>query len=435
MSDPERAVERLRRRITWRLVLRRAVPLLALWLLAWGAMVVLLRAGIGAPRPPVLLGLLGVPAALATAFLLARRRFPDRDAVRALLDRLGGRDGLLLAAGERDLGAWGGALGPIETPRVTWRGGRSWSLLTAATAFLLLAYLLPDRWDSPEIGTRLDVEPEVSRLAGQLDELQRLGLIEEGRASALKESLQRIQEEAKGKEPGRALEALDQVKDAAAAAARGAAEKAVRQDDELARAEATAEALRRARPDLDPKRREEALTRLTQAVRDAGGRIDAGAAQAALKGAPTAEALKGLAEAARAGRREIAGDLERLRGAGLLDRAALRRLEEGTTADRAGPAGKPDWGNETSPQANRFREAALPPPALAARQEEQNRPHRAGRPFQGPSLDDDPEGPVRSGALEGADAGGGSAAAAALLPRHRAAVLRYFDRAETPGVR
>jgi hypothetical protein len=435
MSDAVRAVERFRRRLAVRLVLRRAVPLLALWLLAWGAVVVLLRAGFGAPRPPVLLGLLGLPAALLTAFLLARRGFPDPDAVRALLDRLGRRDGLLLAAGERDLGAWGGALGPIETPRVIWRGGRRLSLLAAATAFLLLAYLLPDRGDGSEMGNRLDVEPEVSRLAGQLDELQRLGLIEEGRASALKESLQRVQEEAKGKEPGRALEALDRARDAAAAAARGAAEKAARQDDELARAEAAAEALRRAGPDLDPKRREEALARLTRAVREAGGRLDPGAAQAALKGAPTPEALKGLAEAARAGRRDIARDLERLRGAGLLDRAALRRLEEGASAGRAGPAGKPDWGKETSPQADKFREAALPPAALAARKEELSRPQRVRRPVQGPTLEDDPGGPARSGALEGADAGGGSAAAAALLPRHRAAVLRYFDRAETPGVR
>jgi hypothetical protein len=42
-------------------------------------------------------------------------------------------------------------------------------------------------------------------------------------------------------------------------------------------------------------------------------------------------------------------------------------------------------------------------------------------------------GPAQSGALGGAAAGGGSANAGVVLPRHRGAVGRYFERPASPA--
>jgi hypothetical protein len=422
MHPIDRAVERLRRSLAARLVLRLLVPLFALWLLLWGLATVLLRAGFAAAPPPLIACLAGLPVLLLVSFLRARRRFPDREAVRALLDRSGGHDGMLAAAGERDLGAWDARLKPIDPPRIHWRGGRSAALLAGATLFAALAYLLPDHWDADPRDAPLDVAPQLMRLAEQLAALKKLGLLDEGRTEALTRALEQVREQASGQKPGRALEALDRARAAAEGVAHAAAEKAVRRTAELSRTEALAEMLRRAGADLDPKRRAEAAAQLAQAVR--GG-------DEAKPGATPADLAK-LIEAARAGKRDQVRDMEQLRRAGLLNRDALRRLDEAGRSGAAPPAAADDrmeWTRETPRHAERFREVALPPAALAQRRKE-------ARPAQGPPTPDDPGNrPVRSGALADARAGGGSATASPLLPRHRAAVERYFDRSETPASR
>lgn len=80
------------------------------------------------------------------------------------------------------------------------------------------------------------------------------------------------------------------------------------------------------------------------------------------------------------------------------------------------------WTEGTSEKDAKFKEQALPPAELAALKESRVLGVGKATPKQG-----DTQG-SQSGALVGATAGGGGANAAELLPQHRAAVQRFFDR-------
>jgi hypothetical protein len=81
------------------------------------------------------------------------------------------------------------------------------------------------------------------------------------------------------------------------------------------------------------------------------------------------------------------------------------------------------FGEKSSEEGFKFREEALPPSDLAALKESQS----AGVSTTAPQKDKS-GGTPQAGALAGAAAGGGSANAAGVLPQHRAAVGKYFDR-------
>src|SRR5438093_10687694 len=116
------------------------------------------------PRNPLLWCLAGVPLVLVPALLLARRQTPSRSAVRALLDRHNALGGMLMAGAELPLGRWDETLPEPAPPRVCWRGQKALTLLVAATAYLLVGFLLPQRFIAPVSNPPLDVNREVTRL-------------------------------------------------------------------------------------------------------------------------------------------------------------------------------------------------------------------------------------------------------------------------------
>ncbi|MCI0528433.1 MAG: hypothetical protein L0Y56_13420, partial [Nitrospira sp.] len=81
------------------------------------------------------------------------------------------------------------------------------------------------------------------------------------------------------------------------------------------------------------------------------------------------------------------------------------------------------WSDGTSEEGTKFKEQVLPPGSVAALKDNQLIGLSAGTPSVEPV-----EGPSKSGALNGASAGGGSAFTQVILPRHRGAVKRYFER-------
>jgi hypothetical protein len=80
------------------------------------------------------------------------------------------------------------------------------------------------------------------------------------------------------------------------------------------------------------------------------------------------------------------------------------------------------WGDESSKEGTEFKEVVLPPADLAALKESRI----TGVSRNAPTGEDG--GPSASGALSGSTAGGGSAHTQTVLPRHRGAVKRYFER-------
>ncbi|MHB1421728.1 MAG: hypothetical protein ACYC3I_00750 [Gemmataceae bacterium] len=81
------------------------------------------------------------------------------------------------------------------------------------------------------------------------------------------------------------------------------------------------------------------------------------------------------------------------------------------------------WGKPGSEDGFKFKEEVLPPGALDALKSTPIQEARGGGVIHKKSSE-----ASSSGALQGAEAGSGSANTQVILPRHRAAVERYFER-------
>jgi hypothetical protein len=106
---------------------------------------------------------------------------------------------------------------------------------------------------------------------------------------------------------------------------------------------------------------------------------------------------------------------------------ALAGAFPGRGGTSRGPgAAQLNYGNETKEEGLKFKERELPEGELAALKSQvigvsKGAPEKEARP-----------GDAGSGALAGAAAGGGSANTQPVLPRHKGAVERYFERPATP---
>jgi hypothetical protein len=467
MTTQDRALFRFRLRLGALLFLKYALAALTVWAFLWGTAVLALRGAAGVGRLPLLWGLAGVPLALAPAILLARRRLPARAAVRALLDRHGRCGGLLMAGDEVALGGWREAVPEVIAPPLRWRGGRSWALLGVAAGFVLLGFLLPQGFADLGSGRRLEVGREVDQLARQIEVLKKEKVLDPARAEALQIKLERVREEAEGRDPVKTLEALDHLQEMTQKAAREASEAAARKNEELARAETMAETLKKKkRAGSGDKELTEAMKELTALTRKAASEadllmkgLDAETLAALREGSLSAEQLERLTRALGESKGDLMKRLMKLHKAKLLDREALEKCEQAGKCDceelaaylkecgckgslcdmvancdrpgkggvsRDGPGSTPlTWKEESSADGVKFKEEALPPSDLAAMKEAKLTGLSPGAPQVGRG-----GAPTSSGALDDSAADGGSASTQVVLPRHRAAVGRYFERAK-----
>jgi len=167
------------------------------------------------------------------------------------------------------------------------------------------------------------------------------------------------------------------------------------------------------------------------------------------------EQMKQLSAALGKSKGKLSERLSDLHAAGLIDLKTLKKCENAGKSDSEGLAaflaenageasvadlmaewGKPgdggisrgrgdapmSWSDGTSEQGAKFKEQVLSPSVLAGLKDSQ----LAGRSLGAPAVEK--SGPVRSGALSSASTGGGSAFTQSVLPRHKGAVKRYFER-------
>jgi hypothetical protein len=384
--------------------------------------------------------------------------------VRALLDQHGRCGGLLMAGADHSLDGWQEKLPSVRLPRLQWRGTKSWCLFAVAAAFVALGFLVPQSLASLG-GSRLDVTREVERLKAQLEVLEKEKLIDRERAEALKIKLDDLRRDASGKDPVKTMEALDHVQDVAKQAAQEAAEKASRKMEEMARAAALAEALDRNGSRLDAAELTEALNQLAALARKAAlendlleESLDQDLIDALKKGKLTKEQLKKLAKALEEGKGKMAEQVSKLVKAKLIDADALAKCDECGKCDNAalalylkengfksetadeltemgnggvdrGPGeAKLTFGDESTEDGVKYKEEELP----AARQQALRESQLSGVSKGSPSSGKDKRQAGSTGALDGAKSGGGSAMTQVVLPRHKAAVERYFDRPTQP---
>jgi hypothetical protein len=463
MTTHVQAVAHLRRRIGTALVLRQVVTYVTAWAFLWGVSVIVLRVALAVPVPDLLWGFAAIPIALAVGLVLGRRQMPSAASVCALLDRASGAGGLLLAAEERELDGWAQALPPVADVHVRWHGARAWTLLAAAALFLAIALLFPEKLVSLRSGHGLEIGSDVARLSQQLDALKETGVLDPTRVESLEEKLKNLKDTASGENPAKTLEALDHLQDLANRAAQEAAEAGAQKTEKLAEAEALAEGLGKAAGEIDGKLRADALGELARLAEKAAAEnksLDSSLDPEALKnfksGTLNPEQLKELAQALRDARKDILRTMQKLHKARLIDAETLAKcencgkcnsdamcncLKKGNQSVRAmckecqrpgrgglneGPgAAELTWGDPSSDEGAKFKEEALPPAALGALKDSR----LVGVGGKAPPMPAKGGAPSPSGALANAAAGAGSAHTEVVLPRHRAAVERYFERA------
>ncbi|MFN0087777.1 MAG: hypothetical protein ACKVX9_20465 [Blastocatellia bacterium] len=455
-EDP--AIRRAIRSFAAALTLRHSLRLITLWCFGWGAVSLALRATLLTPRGTLAWGAMGmIPAVIASA-AMARRQLPSRTAVRALLDERNRCGGLLMAAEDEGIGQW--RLPEIGSLRMRFRNPRAWGLLAASIVFVLVSLFAPARFSVLNAARPMDMTRETEALAVRIESLTEAALLDPAKAEELKEKLEQLAAEASGEDPARSWEALDHLADGVERTARDAAESAAAARQRLERAEALAEGLMAGAGQLDAKTMTEAmqtLSAMTQAAMkedrmlasdlsaDAQAALKAGALQPGQLG-EVAKALskrrsaneEKLAKAGKAGAMQP-GALKRgsRDNSGLAqylkENAPKQSIDEivGAWCDKPGVTrGRGDaamtWSDGASEKDAKFREQVLPPGSIAGLEESQ----LSGMSAAAPTIDR--TAIAAHGALGSAAAGGGSAHTQTILPRHKGAVKRYFERPASP---
>jgi hypothetical protein len=460
-SAHERTIRRFAMKVAALLALKYTLGLSTLWIFVWATLSLVLRTAFSTPGAALWWGLAGLFPAVVVGLIMARRQTPALSKIRALLDRHTQQGGLLMAEEFADVGQWQLPTS-IAAPSVRWQGGRAWALFLSAAAFLAIALLIPVRFAAMNSERPLDVARQTEEIAEQIEALKQQEIIEPDRAESLEAKLDELRADASGEDPAKTWEALDHLQDAIAKTAQEATEKIAESSTQLGQADALSKALMEDAGALDSKLLTESmkeLSGLTKAAAEDNRLFDGELSQETLDalkaGTLSKEQLKQLSSAIAKAKGELAKRLAELREAGLIDLKTLKECENAGQCDSAGLAdflskhgadmsvadmlaawndparggvtrGRGDapmtWSDGTSEQGAKFKEQLLSPSALAGLKDSQ----LVGRSVGAPQVEKG--GASQSGALSGANSGGGSAFTQTVLPRHKRAVKRYFER-------
>lgn len=460
MNIENKAIREFRIKMAALLILRKVLLAATVWGLLWGTVVIVLRAAMGMPRSTLLVGGIVLILAVAWAVVAALRQLPGRTAVRASLDKHSASGGLMMAAETADLGNWKILLSPVRTPRLRWRGKVSWGRFAGAVVFVCVSFLIPERFVEISRAQPLDIREEVSQLAAGIDVLKEEEIIELTQAETLEEKLAEVQAEASGEDPVKTWEALDHLTDLLSQESKEAAEDALAATERLTEAETLAEALINEGSEMEKGLLAESMTALSGLVQEAAKEDALLASQLSELegdlGSLSPEQLKAISNALRLSKGEISDILANLNKANLIGLDTLKASEKlgqcnseglaGFLAENSdkmgvsecvglwcrnalgaitrGPGHVPmTWSEGTPTDGAKFKAEALPLSNLASLEDSEV----IGLSSAAPSVEDSGAAP-RSGGLSGASAGGGSSFKQAVLPRHKEAVRRYFER-------
>ena len=461
MNIANRAIREFRIKMAALLILRKVLFVATVWGLLWGTIVIVLRAAIGMPRLPLLAGGVALILAVGWAVVAALRQLPGRTSVRASLDKHSDSGGLMMAAETADLGSWTNLLSPVRMPRLRWRGKVSWARFAGAVLFVCISFLIPERFVEISRAQPLDIREEVNQLAAGIDVLKEEEIIELTQAETLEEKLAEVQAEASGEDPVKTWEALDHLTDLLSQESKEAAEDALAATERITEAETLAEALINEGSEMETGLFAESMTALSGLLQEAAKEDALLASQLPeLDGdlsSLTPEQLKAISAALRLSKGNISDRLANLNKVNLIELDTLKACEklgqcnsEGLAAFLAdnsekmaasegvglwcrnalgainrGPGHVPMIWSEggTSADGAKFKAEVLPLSNIASLEDSEV----IGLSSAAPTVEKSGVTP-RSGGLNGATAGGGSSFTQTVLPRHKGAVKRYFER-------
>jgi hypothetical protein len=456
-ANKDRAIASFIRGLAIMMTVRYSLTFTTVWFFLCGVATLSLRVATGQRKIELIWLVTGGLPAILLAGLLAVRRLPDRNAVSALIDQRSRCGGLLMASDRVDIGAWESRMPDFSEPRILWHARRAIVVMIASMLFALVSFLVPVATGAMDSERPLDVANEVARIAADTNVLKDEQIIDATQAESLQTQLDSIKAEANGQDPVKTWEALDHLRDAMSKTADEAADKLARQNEHLAQAQVLSETLGRDGSGLDSKLMTQAMKELQSQMRSAGGdqqatqAIPGELADALKSGSLTKEQMKELTEALKQSKANLARKLGKLSDARLIDLKKVKQCENAGKCDSAGLAeflkeneesmtvsemmrawgkggvdrGRGDapmtWTDPSSERGARFKEKVLPSSLAGLKDSE-----LVGRSVGAPDVEK--LSSQRSGALNGAAAGGGSAFSHTVLPRHRRAVNTYFAR-------
>ena len=456
MNIDNKTIRKFRTKMAALLILKKTLAVATVWGLVWGTVVIILRAAIGMPPLTLLTGGIGLIFAIGCAVVLALRQIPSRTALRASLDKHSGAGGLVMAAETVELGNWRKQMPSIRLPRLRWRGGVSWARFAGAVLFVSISLLIPQRFVEISKAQPLDIREEVKQLADGIDVLKEEEIIELAEAEMLEEKLAQLQAEASGEDPVKTWESLDHLADTLSQESADVVQDALSETERLTEAETLSEGLINEGSEMDAELLAESMTALSGLVQEAAQENELLAAQLAdLKGdgnSLTLEQLKEISAALRFTKRDIYDRLVELHAVNLIDLKTLKACEklgqcdsDGLAAFLAenadsrsvveciggwcrgigrGPGDAPmTWSDGTTEEGAKFKAEVLPLSDIASLEDSEI----VGLSIGAPSVETSSLLP-QSGGLSGATAGGGSSFTQTVLPRHKGAVKRYFER-------
>ena len=267
-NDPSRQVGAFRFRLSGILALRESLRWCFAWIMVWAVAVVGLRAIFRTDPLLLLWGSLGLAVAVAVGVALAMRQVPSARTVRAILDGHGSLGGLLMATEEADIGQWTQKIAERAAARAAMAAAAAGGLLLMSVSFLAAAFLAPDRY-MPAADDALQVGGEMQKLTERIQVLKKEQILPPEKAQVMEKDLDRLRNEALGKDPAKTMEALDHLEQSLGKAAAEAAESAIKQAEKASRTQELAQALKAAQGQMDPKKFAEAMKELAQMAEQA----------------------------------------------------------------------------------------------------------------------------------------------------------------------
>jgi hypothetical protein len=453
----ERVIQQLQHRFMLGNFRQAALRWSAVGLFAWGIACLIARVVAHWPARPLLWGATGLLGVLAAAGWQAWRRRPNSAALRAWLDQQNQCGGLLMAATESALGAW--EVPDIKAPPLRWRNRAAWGRCALAAGFVAASLLLPVQRPGATAARALDISREAEQLKADLTALQEAGALAPEKSQTLEQQLSQIQQEATGTDPAKTWEALDQLHDALGQTARDAAQHGAQQQQALDQAAALNDALQSGANQLNEQTLTEAMQTLAsltqQALQEQAQALPRELQQALQDGKLNASQLQQLGQALQQNQGRLNQQLGKLNQSDLIKPGELKQGVTAGKRDNSGLAkhlaenaqkqplrktlgewmenpgkggvtrGRGDaelsFGEMTREEGAKFKEKTLPPAAVSELQNSQLVGLSAAAPAVQTSV-------AAHGALNQTAAGGGSAYTQTVLPRHKGAVKRYFER-------
>jgi hypothetical protein len=328
-------VQRLRFKIAFLLVVRNLLNFLTVLAFVFGFVIVVVRVLISIPRLDLLWGLLCILPIVIFAILKGIRETPSRVEICALFDAKNNCGGLLMAAEELNLGAWHQKLGSVNQPDLKWHGGRSSSLFVLAIIFVLISFLVPQRYVNISSARTLDINEDVEELQLQIETLEEENIISEQVSDEFVQQLERLETSSSVYEPAKTWEALDHLEQSLEKTAQEFASSILRETEAVTQTQTLAEGLYKDGAALNENLLLEAMSELSAMLQSHSennemlkNALSSELTNAYQAGTLSPEQLEQLLKALKENKVELSKCLGRLCKSGLIDQKLLSLCEK-----------------------------------------------------------------------------------------------------------